>query len=54
MRDMALDFNEETYYKKYILAKLAYEAQLFVLKNRKNKSQPFLTVYNERGRQIEI
>jgi hypothetical protein len=32
MQDMALDFHEETYYKKYMAAKLAYEAQHYVLK----------------------
>jgi hypothetical protein len=26
MQDMAIDFHEETYFKRYILAKLAYEA----------------------------
>ena len=39
MQDMAIDFHEETYYKRYKLAQLAYEAQSFLLKKMKAKNQ---------------
>jgi hypothetical protein len=39
MQDMAIDFHEETYLKRYKLAQLAYEAQSFLLKKVKAKNQ---------------
>ena len=38
MQDMAQDFREETYSKRYILAKLAYEAQAKALERIKAKA----------------
>lgn len=38
MQDMAQDFREEAYTKRYILAKLAYEAQAKALERMKTKA----------------
>lgn len=49
---MAIDFHEETYEKKYKAARLAYEAQLYVLSKFKKQNvsaieSPFKTVVSE-------
>lgn len=38
MQDMAQDFHQETYYKRFVLAKLAYEAQYAAIKMLKRKT----------------
>jgi len=39
MQDMAQDFHEETYFKRYMLAKLAYEAQSVALQKMRNRAK---------------
>jgi hypothetical protein len=43
MHDLAVDMHEETYEKKYKAARLAYEAQLYVLE-RFNKTKNVVTI----------
>ena len=39
MQDMAQDFHEETYWKRYMLTKLAYEAQSVALQKMRNRAK---------------
>lgn len=39
MQDMAQDFHEETYHKRYMLTKLAYEAQSVAIRKMKEKAK---------------
>lgn len=53
MQDMAKDFHEETYFKRYMLAKLAYEAQSVVLKKLREKAGNDFKVHEDNGMVID-
>lgn len=49
MQDMAKDFHEETYFKRFVLAKLAYEAQSVVLKKLRARAGNSFKVHEDNG-----
>ena len=48
MQDMAQDFHEETYFKRYMLTKLAYEAQSVALQKMRDRAK------NDKEYQVKV